>query len=315
MKIEPVPLSSIDTGDHTFVSGYKGGISPVADSIAEIGLINFPVLRIKGSTLQIVTGWKRITAVGKLGWDSITAKVYDTSELSDEACLKYIYHDNSGRMDDIELSELMVKFRDMLAKDDREMIRDVLPFLGIPPSRKQYDRYLGLQALEDPVKDAYYRQRIDIEQCQMLAETAIREKTLLLTRVIDEYRLNVNESRQVIKDIEEIALRDTRDLTELLDEVEERTGHGGKDAFRAELHKMRYPFLSRIEKSYSEALKDLNLPPNVNIVTSPYFEGEHIEIRIRVSTPEDLARAVSHLQEACGEGSIKRLISIVKEGE
>lgn len=315
MKIEPVPLSSINTGDHTFIAGYKGGISHVRDSISEIGLINFPVLRIHGETVQVVTGWKRIMAASELGWDSITAKIYEPGELSDEASLKYIYHDNSDRMDDMELAELMVKFRDMLGKDDREMIRDVLPFLGIPPSRKQYDRYLGLESLEYPVKDAYYSQRITIEQCQMLSETTVREKTVLLTRVLDKYKLNVNESRQVIKDIEEIALRDKRDLTELLDGVEETTGEGGKDGIRAELRKMRYPSLSRVEKSYTEALKDLNLPPDVNIVTSPHFEGDHIEIRIRVSTPEGLTKAISRIEAACSEGAVGRLLSIVREGE
>ncbi len=315
MKIEPVPLSSIDTGDDTFVVGYKGGISSVRDSIDEIGLINFPVLRRKGETLQVVTGWKRILAVGELGRDMITAKIYERDELTDEACLKYIYHDNSGRMDDMELAELVVKFRDMLGLEDREMIRDVLPFLGIPPSRKQYDRYLGLQALEASVKEAFYREKITIEQCQMLSETAVPEKTVLLTRVLEGYKLNVNESRQVIKDIEEITLRDKRSLAGLLDEVEESAGEVGKDKFRAMLRKMRYPSLSHVEESYSQVLKGLNLPPNVNIVTGPYFEGSDIEIRIRAGSPEEVAEAVSRLEEACGEGGIARLISIVREGQ
>ena len=315
MIIEPVPLSSIDTGDVTFLTGHKGFFSPVRESIEEIGLINFPVLRITGASLQVVTGWKRILALRELGFDEIVSKIYDHGELSDEACLKYIYHDNSGRIDDMELADLVVKFRDMLGLGDREMISDTLPYLGIPPSRKQYDRYLDLASLENEIKEAYYRERITIEQCQILSETALDERVLVLKRVLDTYKLNSNESRQVIKEIEEITLRDKRPVSDLIDEIECVIGDGDKDDFRAVLRKIRYPALKEVEEAYSGALKSMNLPGNVNITAAPYFEGNDIEIRIRVKSSEELSDAVSSLESACGSGAIGKLISIVQNGE
>ncbi len=315
MIIESVPLSSIDTADGTFVTGHKGGISPVRESISEIGLINFPVLRRKGKTLQIITGWKRILAVKELGWTEITSKVYEPEELSDEACLKYIYHDNSGRMDDMELAELVVKFRDMLCIEDREMIREVLPFLGIPPSRNQLDRSLLLAALDDCVKEAYYRDRITIEQCQMLSESPLSGLASVLSSIIVEYKLNNNESRQVIKDIEDVALRDKRAPAELLRELHEKIGSGGKNDLRAELRKIRYPVLTRVEESYYEAVNSIGLPRSVTIHTQPYFEGNEIEIRIRAGNAEELFDALSALESAAEDGRIERLISIVREGK
>ncbi|MEQ9618892.1 MAG: hypothetical protein RIG61_06930 [Deltaproteobacteria bacterium] len=315
MKIEPVSLSYIDTGDVTFLTGHKGSFSPVRDSIREIGLINFPVLRDTGESLQVVTGWKRIFALTELGFDEVMSKIYEPGELSDEACLKYIYHDNSGRLDDMELADLVIKFRDMLGLGDREMISDTLPFLGIPPSRKQYDRYLGLASLAKEIKEAYYRERITIEQCQTLSETALNERVLILTRVLDKYKLNNNEFRQVIKEIEEVALRDKRPVSELIDEIEGVIGDRGRDDFRAELGKLRYPLLKGVEETYSEALKSMNLPGNVNITTGPYFEGNDIEIRIRVKSAQELSDAISSLEGVCGDGAIGKLISIVREGE
>ena len=315
MKIEPVPLSFIDTGDVTFLTGHKGLFSPVRDSIREIGLINFPVLRETGASLQIVTGWKRIFSLKDLGFDEIVSKIYKPGELSDEACLKYIYHDNSGRLDDMELADLVVKFRDMLGIGEREMISDKLPYLGIPPSRNQYDRYLGLASLDEEIKEAYYRERITVEQCQILSETALDERALLLKRVLERYKFNTNESRQVIKEIEEISLRDNKTVPALIGEIEDLIGDGGKSDFRSELGKIRYPAHRGVEKAYFETLKSMNLPGNVNITTGAYFEGNDIEIRIRVKSQEELLDAVSGLNSACGNGAIGKLISIVMDGE
>lgn len=315
MKIEPVPLSSIDTEDTTFLTGSMDGVSFIAGSIREIGLISPPVLRKAGDKYRIMTGRKRISACRDLGYSEIISKTYEEDELSDEACIKIIYHDNCDRMDDMELSELVLKFRDLLGWDDREMIRDALPYVGIPPSRKQYDRCIGLASLDREIKDAYYGEEITIEQCQMLSECALPEKALVLKRVIDRYRLNNNESRQVIKDIEEIAIRDKRPFPGLMDEIDERIGDGGKDALRSELRKVRYPALASVESAWEETLGSLKLPANVSIVTSPFFEGGEIEIRIRLKSSEELPRALSGIGEASAGGGIIRLIKIVREGE
>lgn len=315
MNIEPVPLQSIDLTDDTFVAGFKGGISPVRDSIDEIGLINFPVLREVDGKLQVVTGWKRIMAAKELGWGEITSKVYGYEELPDEACLKYIYHDNSGRMDDMELAELLVRFRDMLGIGEREMINDTLPFLGVPPSRKQLDRLTGLAALDDSIKDAYYRERITIEQCQMLSETPIGGAAPVLARLIDEYKLNNNESRQVIKDVEEIVLRDGLSPAQFLNELRERTEGGGKEGLGMEIRKIRYPDRTRIEEDYAEALNDLSLPGNVTIHTEPHSEGNDMEIHIKAGSSEELSTALSALESAAIDGRIRKIISIVREVE
>jgi hypothetical protein len=95
-------------------------------------------------------------------------------------------------MDDMELCELALKFRDLLGSDDGRMIKDALTYLGMPLSRKQYDRCLGLTALDPEIKNAYYGERITIEQSQMLSESELPEKALLYKRVIDKYGLNNN---------------------------------------------------------------------------------------------------------------------------
>ena len=315
MKIKPVLLASIDLTDDSFFTGIKGGISPIRDSISEIGLINFPVLREFDGRLQVVTGWKRILAAKELGCDEITSKLYESHELSDESCLKYIYHDNSGRMDDMELAELLVRFRDILGVGDREMINNTLPFLGVPPSRKQLDRLTGLAALDDSVKYAYYRERITVEQCEMLSETAVSLSPAAFARLIDGYKLNNNESRQVIKDIEEIVLRDGLSTEEFLNELRARAEGGGKDGLIAELKKIRYPARTRIEETYAEAFDNLSLPESVTIHIGPYSEGNDIEIHIKAGSAEELSGALSALESATNDGRIRKLISIAREGE
>lgn len=81
----------------------------------------------------------------------------------------------------------------------------------------------------------------------MLSESALPEKALLYKRVIDKYGLNNNESRHMLKDIEEIALRDGRKFDKFMDEIEGGLGKVGKDWLRRELKRMRYPALTAVE--------------------------------------------------------------------
>jgi ParB/Sulfiredoxin domain len=314
MRIEPVPISSIDTEDTTFLAGSPGGAGFITDSIREIGLISPPVLIRAGTKFRIVTGRKRVLACRALGYSEIFSTIYEEDELSPEECIKITYNDNCDRMDDMELSELVLMFRDLLGWDDLRMIKDALPYVGIPPSRKQYDRCIGLAALDREIKDAFYGEKITIEQCQMLSESALTEKALLYAGVIDKYRLNNNESRHVLKDIEEIALRDKRPFPDIMDEIEGRLGGGGKDELRAALRKMRYPALTGVEEKWSKAIGSLDLPANTSIVTGPFFEGSEIEIKIRLKSPEELPPAVSALDDASTSGGIARLFKIVREG-
>ncbi len=96
----------------------------------------------------------------------------------------------------------------------------------------------------------------------MLSELTPENRVPILLDVILKYRLNNNESRQVIGNIEEIALRDQKSATEVINDVENAMDDDkkGKNELRQQLKRLRYPALSKVEEEYKRQVDNLNLP-------------------------------------------------------
>ena len=103
MDVTPLALSFIDLEDKTFLVGNKENLSSVLSSIKEIGVLNTPILRKIDDKYQVVTGWKRILSCRELGFSEILCKIYDSSELTDNDCLKVVFYDNKDNFSDLEL--------------------------------------------------------------------------------------------------------------------------------------------------------------------------------------------------------------------
>ncbi|MER3446926.1 MAG: hypothetical protein C4291_08830 [Candidatus Dadabacteria bacterium] len=130
------------------------------------------------------------------------------------------------------------------------------------------------------------------------------------------FKLNANETREAIREIQEIAFRDKKSINETIDEILLKVGQSQVrvDSFRRELKLMRYPFLSQVEEEFRDCLNDLSLPKEISIHHPPFFEGSYIEIRIKVESTERLSQILSHLISAVERGLIDRLMSIVRDG-
>jgi len=315
MKFEYVPLALVDFQNRSFFIGPEGDISPLKDSIKEVGLINPPVLRRAGDKYELISGRKRLEACKELGFSRVFSKTYEAHEISDEDCLKLVLYDNQERIGELEKAELLLKFRDICSLDEMELTRRVLPYLGISSTRRNFEKYVRMGKLEQEIKDALYSQRITLEQALILSETAGANRIEIFRRVLLRMKLNTNETGQVLKEIQEVASRDKTGVGEIIDEIESKCGGGElKKAFRRELKQMRYPVLTQAEEEFRDCLRGLDLPMEVNVFHAPFFEGNHLEFRIRVESVEKLSRVLSYLSSAVAKGEIDTLLTIVREG-
>ncbi|MCZ6527666.1 MAG: ParB/RepB/Spo0J family partition protein, partial [Candidatus Dadabacteria bacterium] len=307
MKVVSIDLSLIDFNDLTLFTGYKEDISSIQESIREIGIINPPILMHKGEGYQIITGWKRLISSRKLGHTQALCSVYGSGEISDKECIKIIYQDNRATMSELELAELIMLFRDLCSPDDKELINNVLPLFGIPPSRKHLDKIISLSSLQKEIKDSFYTGGITIEQAQMLSELTPENRVPILLDVILKYRLNNNESRQVIANIEEITLRDQKSAIEVINDLENAMDDNkkGKNELRQHLKRIRYPALSKVEEEYKRQVNNLNLPREVNLIVNQYFEGNDIELRLKVKSPEEFSKILASLEDSLQSGGIE----------
>ncbi|TFG78121.1 MAG: hypothetical protein E4H21_01100 [Thermodesulfobacteriales bacterium] len=316
MEVISLDLSLIDSEDTTFLVGHKENLSFLQSSIEEIGLLNPPILRVIGEKYQIISGWKRILSCRELGHSQTLCRVYGSQEITDKECLKVIYYDNRDEISDLELSELIMLFRDLCSLDDKELMDKILPLLEIPSSRKHLDKYLSLASLDKAIKDAYYGDKITIEQCQMLSELTFDNQLSMLNNLLLQYNLNNNESRQVMRIVEEIALRDLKSISEVISFAEDaiNTENKGKNELRQELRRMRYPELSSVEAEFKKAVQDLKLPNQINLLINQFFEGNDLEFRIKVKSTDELSQALHSLEGSLGSGDIEKLLNILRKG-
>ncbi len=316
MDYTNLDLSEIDFEDQTFFLGNNSDMSAIRSSISEIGILNPPALRFIDGKNQIVTGWKRLRSWLELGYTQVTAKVYNYQELSDEDCLQIIFTDNKDRITELELAELILLYKNLCGCDDKSLISEILPLLQIPSTRKHLDKYLSLASLHKFIKEAYYEGNITIEQCLMVSETTLDNQVPILNYLLLKFNLNNNESRQLIHLIEEITLRDLKSVREVLEDAENQMEQRkkGKNELRRELKRMRFPDLSKIEEKYKKEVDNLKLSKEINLFVNQFFEGNELELRLKVKSEEEFLQILASLEKCLQSGGIEKLLNIIKHG-
>lgn len=317
MEVLSIDISLIDFNDNTFLVGHKDDYSSIKNSIEELGLLNPPIVRENNGKYQIISGWKRVLSCKELGVNNISCKIYKHCELSERDCIKIIFYENKNNLSDLELAELIKLFKNLCSLEDSEIIKDILPLLGIASNRKHLDRSLALSSLDVSIKKAYYEDKITIEQCQMLADISENNRVQILNKVLLKYKLNNNESKQVINTIEEISLRDSISVNEVISIAENAFDKKKKDKneLRKELKRIRYPDLYNVEEKYKVLVDKLNLPDRMNVFVNPYFETNDLELRLKFKSSEELAILLRNLEENLEDSKFEELLSLVIRGD
>jgi len=315
MKVEDIYLSSIDFEDDRFRVGNSSPDNALIESVRQFGVINPPILKKNDKKYIIVTGWKRTIAYRSIGDSKLLAKVYDWEELSDTDLLKIVYIDNKGRDDEVDKSLLIRKFIELAKLNENQIRDDILPLLKIPNNKKNLDKYILIVNLSRKILDAYYSEKITFQQVALLSKLKIEDKLEILDNVILEFKLNNNEAREVLNEIEEIVNKNNQTVLDIIQSINSRiSGSLNKNSFRYELKKLRYPEFVSVENKYKSLLKDLDLPNSINLVCSQFFEGNDFELRMKVKDSEELKESLLHISEQIDNGKIDKLLSIITKG-
>lgn len=316
MKFEAVQIKALDFHDETFLVSSSDDDTGIQISIEELGVINPPSLRRNGGKYQIICGWRRIKVCKQLGYEEIPSIVYEMDELSDEECLKFVLYDNQQRLNEIDKAELIFKFKLICDFNDNDLIQKVLPLVGIGATRKNLERYMSLTGLESEIKEACYTEKISLEQVVSLSEVEGDKRLEILRRILKRFKFNNNETREMIRDLVAVASRDKVSIGKIIDRISsEIGGSGGKSDFRYALRRLRYPTLSKVEENYKTCLSAFNLPKDITLFHSPFYEGNDLEIRLTFGTSDRLSELLSYLSSVVDDRSIEKLLNIVKEGE
>jgi len=116
IKVEKIPLDQIDLDDKQFRFRVNLRVGKLAESIRENGQ-QLPVFlrrRQSDGKLQIVSGFRRITAIDKLGWGTVNAIVRtDLDEDVDAAMVSILENEARQTYNDLDRAYAIIAYREM----------------------------------------------------------------------------------------------------------------------------------------------------------------------------------------------------------
>jgi len=322
MRYETVELSRVPTDGPDaarFSFSFEPEVGDLANSIKENGLIRPPLLRSGRDGLGIVCGLRRVLACKSLGWSEIGALVCEADELSDEKCLwaSLLDNDAPSRLSPVERAIALTKFSDIGYDADR-LASEVAPKLGLPPSRKYIEDYLGLPSLEDGILRAVHGGSFGLDQAKCLLKLEDEER-LPAFRVLLSCRANLNETRELLSLIPDAAAMKGLSVTEYIESelrpiVDDQSLVPRKrlERVRERLRRTRYPRLTEAEAEFQTALDSFPPDERYRIAGPRYFEGDEIGVSIKARNAEDMDSIFEKLSSAEARNTFRKLFSILQ---
>ena len=325
MKFEKISLSEIATdgpGAARFSFSFEPEVGHLEDSIKEIGLARPPILRSADGGLQgkfqVVCGLRRALACKSLGWSEIDAFVYEAGELSDEKGLRLSLADNDapGRLSPLERAIALKKFSEVGFDADR-LAAEIVPGLGAPSSRKYIEDCLALLSLDAEILRQVHDGAFGVDQAFQLLKLEDEQRAPVF-RVLSSCRANVNETRELLALIPDVAAMKKLSVSELIEGelgliVGDESAPPRKrlERLRERLRRTRYPRLTETESAFEAAALDMKLGDGCRFASPRHFEGDEITITIKA---KDAARVGEILEALLSEKEmgLEKLFAILR---
>jgi ParB family chromosome partitioning protein len=306
-KVIQVKLEDIQMEPGPYCMSFDFDIEKLKNSIHTVGLLNPPLLVPgRAGLMEIVTGYRRLTACKALKWREIPCLDISSACLSALELLLLNFHDNlaTRELNPIEKGMFLKRASCLLSKD--KIIQDYMPLLGLPCHDSALQIFLGMDELSEDQRRVIADKKVSLQTMTALMEMDIASRSSIFNWII-ELNLNFNQQLQFIEFVNDIAIQfndfSTRflkeaDLFNTLKDTKMNKPQKAK-AILEKLRLMRYPRLVNVEKEFQQQLHKLNLPKFARILHSPGFEDVHCHLTVDFQNGPELKQrmlAVSQIE-------------------
>ncbi len=303
---EKVHFSQIDFDDQSYIFTFEPLLSGLINSIKKIGLINPPILeQTSDNTYRIVTGLKRILALGQLKINQFPAKIYQSMNPAptlDLFLLNFFENIGTRNLNEIEKSIILHKFIHLFQVSEESVISDYLPLLNPGANKAVLDRYLKLVYLEDNVRIAIVEEFISIDNALALLEMSLIERQSIFD-LFQRLQLGKNNQKELLRLLREIAKISNQSIVQIVEDKEIQdilsnekiTSPRKIEHIKEVLKRMRYPLFSIVEMNFQNLKKDLKLPPNIILRPPPFFEGEKFTVELSFKNQAEFNKLIGIL--------------------
>ena len=297
-----VAISDIDLKPGPFCMSFHFNLEPLKASIEKFGVINPPYLfRNSDSNFLIVAGYQRIMAVKELRWHDIVCRVLPDSFSMLDALL-FNLNDNliHRQLNNIEKGMVLQRLTRFITAE--EIVTNFMPILYIPSNKQQLALFLGLEDLEERIKTSVAMEQLSIRVTGLLRYFEKSDR-LAINDLFTTLKWSFNQQWEIIQWIKEIASRvgcpmkeiiESKDIKEVLNNTTINKPQKAKAIVKL-MKYMRFPTLSKAEKSFNKNISNLSLPSGVKIIPPPFFEGADYKLEVKFRKGEDLIKKLDDL--------------------
>jgi len=318
-----IECSQIDFDDTYFLMSYPLESEKILESVGTIGILQ-PILVGESSyqgRYRIIAGFRRAYACRKLGLEAVNAKIYPLDPENNLTAFLLALSENISHrtFNDIEKSLILTKLFDQFRCGRDDVIQNYMSILELAPNSKVLDTYLKIAGFEEKIKRYIAAHEFPMAMSELLAKLSSDDRTAVFT-LTSTLKLGVNKIKQLLTDLDEIALRDSCSIHHVLGDKqiqeilthEKYSGPQKTEHIRRIIREKRYPHLTTLEHEYNERLKQLQLPRGLQLKADRFFEDDDVSVTFRFQTPDQLKTLAEELFELSQKKELQNLLSLIQ---
>lgn len=318
-----IECAQLDFEDTTFLMSYPLKSPRVIASVGTVGVVQ-PIV-VSGCTCQgkyqIVTGFRRAYACRELGIPIMNANIYQVDPDNPLAAFLLALYENLAHrtFNDVEKSLILSKLLGRFECSRDEVIRNHMPVLQLAPNRKVLETYLRIIEFEEEIKQYIAKHDVPMTIIDLLASLPSEDRRAVFT-LFFTLKLGINKIKELLTYLEEIALRDSCAIHQVLADPKIYEIFQQKkyplpqkaEQIRRIIREKRYPQLTALEREYHEHFRQLHLPRGLQLKTDRFFEDDNLSASFRFSTPEQLKTFAEEWLKLSEKSELQDILDLIQ---
>jgi len=297
-----IELEKVERESGPYCMSFEPDLHSLFQSVKMVGVLNPPILLSnERDRYDVVTGFRRLEVLRELKQKRALCVVLpDGARFSPLDCFRMALFENLTirRFNEVERAMILTRLLSWVPRD--EVVSGYMPLLGLSPRESLLDFYLSLESLERPILVLLSKGLLSIQTARQLLRFNEKDR-LAAAKWISNLKLNTNQQVKFIEYIEDISIKHHISIYEILDREPfagllqdgalKNIPQQAKRVMRL-LREMRFPRLSRIERSFKKKLSRIPLPEGVKITPPSHFEANEYKLEIGFEDLQTLKRKI-----------------------
>ena len=305
--------AEIDEAPGPYAMSFGFDLHPLCESIRNIGLLNPPCIGMgeKGE-IEVITGYRRLLALKKLGWPEVTCEDLSFVLPSPRERLLFAFYENlaSRVFNPVEKALILRRLEPLLDKED--ILKRMMPLLSLPAHEGSFTFYAELAEMNNAFKDAVAGGRLSLNTAKSLMDLEPESAGCAFQCMIN-LTLNFNQQIQFIDIMNDLSIKERQSFARILEAepmaaiLENKHLNKPQKAKKLleELRTRRYPRWRAAGRRFQENMARLSLPEGTKIDHPAYFEAPGYRLEVQFQDGAELVEKLRRLSQMSGLGELR----------